>query len=431
MPAAAALPLIIGGVGSVASTVIGAKAAGNAADAQVNAANNAAALERQSAKEALDFNKLQYGNSLALGAPYYNTGTSALNRLSFLMGLSPNQGLPSGVINPNAGTGAPSNASFLRPDINTQSPDILPPINSGGFRTMNRYAGDVGFQPRPDTTGDVSSFAPHPSNASQLGSSAQFQPGVVDPSQFGPPQMATDPNDPSASPFPNPDAHNFGNNGTITASTNQGGGAQVPRLDGGGQPGQPAPGGDFGSLSRNFGETFKAPTDVTMQNDPGYQFRIKQGLQALENSAASRGKLLSSDTAKGLNDYAQNAASSEFGNVYNRALTDYTTRYNAFNQDQNTLYNRYANLAGLGQTQANQLSAAGLNTAGNNANILLTSGQQIGNDLQNAGAARGSGYVGSANAITGGINNLGNMAMLLSLLKQGGGSNANAGYGVI
>jgi hypothetical protein len=64
--------------------------------------NNAANLQHQDAQSALDFNKLQYGNTLALGAPYYNSGVSALSRLNYLMGLTPNQGLPAGVTNPNA-----------------------------------------------------------------------------------------------------------------------------------------------------------------------------------------------------------------------------------------------------------------------------------------------------------------------------------------
>src|SRR5882724_7234324 len=37
----------------------------------------------------------------------------------------------------------------------------------------------------------------------------------------------------------------------------------------------------------DWNEQFKAPTDVTEQNDPGYKFRLQQGQQALENSAAA------------------------------------------------------------------------------------------------------------------------------------------------
>jgi hypothetical protein len=148
---------------------------------------------------------------------------------------------------------------------------------------------------------------------------------------------------------------------------------------------------DYGSLLQPFGEQFTAPTNVTEQNDPGYQFRLKQGMDAIERSAAAKGNILTGGTAKDLNDYAQNQASNEYGNVYNRAFNEYTNRYNIFKQNQADVYNRLAGVSGTGQVAANQLAGAGQNAAGNNTNILLTSGQQIGNDYQNAGAARASG----------------------------------------
>lgn len=170
-------------------------------------------------------------------------------------------------------------------------------------------------------------------------------------------------------------------------------------------------------------DTFKAPTDVTEQNDPGYQFRLKTGLDALQNSAAARGGLLSGGTAKAINDYAQNSASSEYGNVYNRAFNDYSTRYNQFQNNQSNLYNRYANLAGLGQTSTAQLGQLGQSAANNVSNTLLTSGAQIGNQINNSAAARASGYVGGANAIAGGINgvtgSIGQSALLSQLLSAG------------
>jgi hypothetical protein len=71
--------------------------------------------------------------------------------------------------------------------------------------------------------------------------------------------------------------------------------------------------------------SFQAPTSVTEQNDPGYQFRLSQGLQALQQSAAGQGQLNTGGTLKGIEDYAQNDASQEFQNVYNRALQGYQT----------------------------------------------------------------------------------------------------------
>lgn len=54
------------------------------------------------------------------------------------------------------------------------------------------------------------------------------------------------------------------------------------------------------------------------QTDPGYLFRLGEGQKVLENSAAARGGLLSGQTGKALQQYGQNFASNEFGNIYDR-----------------------------------------------------------------------------------------------------------------
>jgi hypothetical protein len=467
----AAIPLAMIG-GTIASSVIGSHAASSAANAQVDAANHAADLESQNANKALDFNKLQYGNSLNMMSPYYNMGTSSLGRLGFLMGLNPAQGLPPGVVNPNAPPPPTTGGGVGGPDIQ----DILNNIRNrngagGGPRPMTANsamlpAGQNPFTNNPTLPGTpgTQQFSMRPPITSGGTNGTQFQmnppitsggtPGGTPGGQPGAAGLLGANGQPQTETNPLPNGLGTLPQNTTTASTNQGGTGQVPQTGGSTLTGNFAPppnltgeamfnpndpnqglspdgsapgGGTFGSLSRNFGEQWKAPTGVTEVNDPGYQFRINQGLQAFQNSAAARGKLVSGDTAKGLNDYAQNSASGEFQNVYNRSLNDYTTRYNAFNQDQNTQFNRFAALAGLGQTAAGQLANVGLGTAGNNSSILLNSGAQIGQDYKDAGAARGSGYVGSANAVTGGINNI---AMLLAMMQKNGSSAGAGGNGV-
>jgi hypothetical protein len=80
----------------------------------------------------------------------------------------------------------------------------------------------------------------------------------------------------------------------------------------------------------------------------------------------------------------------KYGNDY--GSTKANESYNRFNNDQTNQYNRYAGLSGAGQQATNQVSAAGQNMANN------VSQNQIG-----AGNARASGYMGSANAISGAI----------------------------
>ena len=205
-------------------------------------------------------------------------------------------------------------------------------------------------------------------------------------------------------------------------------GAQ-PIMPAAGAPSSSAPGG-FGSLMQGYGQTFQAPTGLTEQNDPGYQARLQLGQTALQKSAAARGNLLTGGTAQALNQTAQDYASNEYSNVYNRALTGYDTNYNVWNNDQTNQFNRLASIAGVGQTAANQLSNAGQNASNNVSSNLLGTAGAIGQDYQNAAAANASGIVGGANAWSGALGNTGSSLSNLLLLQQlQGGAGANYGGG--
>lgn len=54
------------------------------------------------------------------------------------------------------------------------------------------------------------------------------------------------------------------------------------------------------------------------QDSTGYQFRLGQGMDAIEGSRAARGVLNSGATAKELTQYGQNMASAEFNNYLDR-----------------------------------------------------------------------------------------------------------------
>ena len=87
-------------------------------------------------------------------------------------------------------------------------------------------------------------------------------------------------------------------------------------------------------------------------DDPSYQFRVNQGNNAIQGSAAAQGGLLSGATLKALQNYGQESASQEYQNAYNR-----------FNADQTNQYNRFYNLVGMGQNAAAQTGNAGTQTA--------------------------------------------------------------------
>jgi hypothetical protein len=116
--------------------------------------------------------------------------------------------------------------------------------------------------------------------------------------------------------------------------------------------------------------------------DPGYSFRMSEGMKGLERSAAARGGLLSGSMFKGIQRFGQDLASQEYQNAFNRYGVERERRLNPLQS-----------LAGVGQTTSRELGAAGTQMAGN-----------VGNLITGGAAARASGYVGQANALTGALN---------------------------
>jgi hypothetical protein len=56
-------------------------------------------------------------------------------------------------------------------------------------------------------------------------------------------------------------------------------------------------------------------------SDPSYGFRLNEGLNAVQRSAAAGGALHSGGTLKALNNYAQNVASTQYQNDFNNLAT--------------------------------------------------------------------------------------------------------------
>jgi hypothetical protein len=176
-------------------------------------------------------------------------------------------------------------------------------------------------------------------------------------------------------------------------------------------------------------QSFQAPTGVDMSNDPGYNFRLQQGEDALNNSAAARGGLLSGGTAKAFEDYAQGFASNEYGNVYNRALQTYGTNASNYYTGQGNQFNRLSALADMGLGAAGTLGAEGTAAGGQIGSTLAQLGNSQAAGVNNAAAASASGIIGGTNALTGGIQgaagDVSNLLNLQAIMKASRGS----GYG--
>lgn len=163
------------------------------------------------------------------------------------------------------------------------------------------------------------------------------------------------------------------------------------------------------SLVSNTPALTKSFSMADYQADPGYAFRQTQGMNALQNSAAARGGLLSGNTLKGIQDYSQGVASQEYQNAYNRYQTD-----------QGNTFNRLASVAGLGQTANSALGQAGQQYATAAGNIGMTNGMNQGNAALMAGQSRASSMQGIGQAL-GGVNWGGSNSPINSMLNPYGG----------
>lgn len=101
-----------------------------------------------------------------------------------------------------------------------------------------------------------------------------------------------------------------------------------------------------------FKNWLKDPNAIT--KDPSYQWRLNQGVNSIENSAAARGGLLSGNTARAITDYAQNSASQEYGNQFNRWLQEMGLGQNATGAISQLSAERGNALAGIRQRQGDQ-----------------------------------------------------------------------------
>lgn len=102
----------------------------------------------------------------------------------------------------------------------------------------------------------------------------------------------------------------------------------------GGGGGNGGGGGGIGKPIFNFPEVpnfvppeFVRPSVEDAFKEPGYQFRLQSGENALQHSAAAKGLLRTGGTLKDITEYGQNFASNEYGNVFNRALNAYDRQY--------------------------------------------------------------------------------------------------------
>lgn len=171
------------------------------------------------------------------------------------------------------------------------------------------------------------------------------------------------------------------------------------------------------------------PFEFNPEDDPSYQFRLQQGIDAIEGSAAARGGLFSGQTGKDLMEYGQGLASDSYKDAFSRDLATkgqvgqayglaagqniadqrenlarrqmgQSEYYNALTADsarRQDAFNRTMGLAGMGQNAAAQVGQQGTATTGIQSQL-----------ASDAARAYGQGQIGSAQAYGQASQNWGN-----------------------
>lgn len=124
------------------------------------------------------------------------------------------------------------------------------------------------------------------------------------------------------------------------------------------------------------------------QQDPGYGFRLAEGMKALERGAAARGGLLSGAALKGIQRYGQDLASQEYQNAFNRYQAERQARLGPLQS-----------LAGVGQTATQALGGYAGQMGQSLGNLAMTGAATRAQGGLSASDVRASQYGGIGSAL--------------------------------
>lgn len=137
--------------------------------------------------------------------------------------------------------------------------------------------------------------------------------------------------------------------------------------------------------------------DLNAQLAPNYAFMLGQGQQANLMGSNATGGAVGGNAAKALQDYTQNYAANAYQNAFNN-----------YQAQRGNIYNTLSGIANIGATGV-----------ANYGNLATGTAQSVGQLQTGAANALAAGQVGAANAYGGAAQNIGNTALLGSLLNQG------------
>ena len=165
------------------------------------------------------------------------------------------------------------------------------------------------------------------------------------------------------------------------------------------------------------------PTMAGLEQTPGYQFTLQQGLQATQSNAAARGLGVSGAALQGAANYATGLASATYNQQLTNAINQYNAKLAGFTAGQGAYQNQFNDYWSNQQNRFNQLqniASLGANSATGLGTQTTQSGTNIGNAAQAAGQYQGAGLANAGNALAGTIN-----SPAVQNLLTGGGTGAN------
>lgn len=389
----------------IVGSIIGAGAALVGGAMSAKGAKKGAEIAAAGSQDEIAFNRESRDLIRRDQAPYREAGTTALNALMSMTGIG---GGPSATSNQGDGrrqrlqappAGNPYGNDWIPSDRNFRATGRQSSYGSDGYLDNygRAYGGEIQGRNRGGVLYNINELGPEnrfeggsytrnsmpqtipPSATGYIGRDAGGDLNVINPGQGfssgGPPmgvmnpgQMLPGGSNPALTGIKYGSADYNPNNPPKGGSSlpgfpsaNEAGGTSIPGVMYQGNIIPPVPSGYQGTPENPGG----VEGGYNFQTDPGYNFRFNEGMRGLERGAAARGGLLSGGFGRKATRYGQDYASNEYTNVYNRI----------------------ANIAGLGQT-ANAQSG----------NAALYAGANMGRAAGEGAMSSAYGRIGAGNA---------------------------------
>lgn len=164
-------------------------------------------------------------------------------------------------------------------------------------------------------------------------------------------------------------------------------------------------------------------------NDPGYQFRMDEGMRNLMAQKAGLGSLGSGQTLRDIMNYGQSAASGEYSKAYDRFTNDRNFNYGVNRDDRDFGYRASQDDRNFGYTAATGdrnyntqlaqiMASLGLQGAQSGASSGNTLAAILAGLMTSGGTTGAAGTIGGNNALTGGLQQIIQMLMANQYMQR-------------